>query len=219
MPAAEALKRARRIAPVVLEAKEGLALINGTQYMAALGTLALLEAERLCTRGRRRGRDEPRGAEGIGASVRRAPPGGAAAPRPGDRREEHARAPRRERDRGEPPGLRQGAGRLLACGACRRCTARRATRSPGCAACSSARSTASPTTRACSCASDGRRRHHQRRELPRPAARARARPRRDGRRRAREHQRAARRAAGQPGAVDGAHAVPRTRAAACTRGS
>jgi histidine ammonia-lyase len=41
--------RAAGIAPVVLEAKEGLALINGTQFMAALGTLALLEAERLCT--------------------------------------------------------------------------------------------------------------------------------------------------------------------------
>jgi histidine ammonia-lyase len=37
------------IAPVVLEAKEGLALINGTQYMTSLGTLAVLEAERLCT--------------------------------------------------------------------------------------------------------------------------------------------------------------------------
>lgn len=36
------------LAPLVLEAKEGLALINGTQAMAALGTLALLEAERLC---------------------------------------------------------------------------------------------------------------------------------------------------------------------------
>ena len=36
------------IAPVVLEAKEGLAPINGTQLMASLGTLALLDAERLC---------------------------------------------------------------------------------------------------------------------------------------------------------------------------
>jgi histidine ammonia-lyase len=36
------------IVPTTLEAKEGLALINGTQYMTALGTLALLEAERLC---------------------------------------------------------------------------------------------------------------------------------------------------------------------------
>jgi len=36
------------IEPVELEAKEGLALINGTQLMASLGTLALLDAERLC---------------------------------------------------------------------------------------------------------------------------------------------------------------------------
>lgn len=43
-----ALERAG-LAPIVLEAKEGLALINGTQLMAALGTLALLEAERLAT--------------------------------------------------------------------------------------------------------------------------------------------------------------------------
>ena len=47
VPAAQALARAR-IAPLVLEAKEGLALINGTQLMASLGTLALLDAEELC---------------------------------------------------------------------------------------------------------------------------------------------------------------------------
>ena len=45
--AAEALSRAG-VAPVVLQAKEGLALINGTQAMVATGTHALLEAERLC---------------------------------------------------------------------------------------------------------------------------------------------------------------------------
>lgn len=45
-PSAQVLAEAR-VTPVVLEAKEGLALINGTQYMAALGTLAVLEAERL----------------------------------------------------------------------------------------------------------------------------------------------------------------------------
>ncbi len=39
--------RAAGLAPLVLESKEGLALINGTQYMTAIGTLALLEAERL----------------------------------------------------------------------------------------------------------------------------------------------------------------------------
>ena len=48
LPSADAL-RMSGIEPVVLEAKEGLSLINGTQYMASLGTLAVLEAERLCT--------------------------------------------------------------------------------------------------------------------------------------------------------------------------
>jgi histidine ammonia-lyase len=47
LPSGEVMRRVG-IAPVVLEAKEGLALINGTQYMASLGTLALLDAERLC---------------------------------------------------------------------------------------------------------------------------------------------------------------------------
>ncbi len=47
-PSAKVLARAKLTA-VVLEAKEGLALINGTQLMASLGTLALRDAERLCT--------------------------------------------------------------------------------------------------------------------------------------------------------------------------
>ena len=45
-PGREALRRTG-LAPVVLEAKEGLALVNGTQAMEAVGILALLEAERL----------------------------------------------------------------------------------------------------------------------------------------------------------------------------
>ncbi|MCB5247294.1 MAG: histidine ammonia-lyase [Candidatus Cloacimonetes bacterium] len=44
---AEAMLRAG-LEPVRLAAKEGLALNNGTQVMAALGVLNLLEAERLC---------------------------------------------------------------------------------------------------------------------------------------------------------------------------
>jgi histidine ammonia-lyase len=44
----EALSRAG-IHPLVLQAKEGLALLNGTQVMAALGTLQLARAE-VCTR-------------------------------------------------------------------------------------------------------------------------------------------------------------------------
>ena len=46
--ASEALAKAG-IEPLTLEAKEGLALINGTQMMASVGTLAVLDAERLCT--------------------------------------------------------------------------------------------------------------------------------------------------------------------------
>lgn len=45
--AADAL-RSVGLAPVVLEAKEGLSLINGTQFMTSLGALALIDAERLC---------------------------------------------------------------------------------------------------------------------------------------------------------------------------
>jgi histidine ammonia-lyase len=44
IPSADALKRAQ-IKPLVLEAKETISLINGTQAMLAIGTLALLAAE------------------------------------------------------------------------------------------------------------------------------------------------------------------------------
>ena len=47
LPGAEALRRVG-LTPVVLEPKEGLALVNGTQAMAAVGSLALRRAERLC---------------------------------------------------------------------------------------------------------------------------------------------------------------------------
>jgi histidine ammonia-lyase len=44
IPSADALKRAQ-VKPLVLEAKESISLINGTQGMLAVGTLALLAAE------------------------------------------------------------------------------------------------------------------------------------------------------------------------------
>ena len=96
-----------------LEAKEGLALINGTQYMASLGALALLEAERLCVVA------DVAGAMSLEALKGSSRPFDerlqAARPHPGQAvvRAQPARAPRRERDHGEPQGLRQGAGRLL----------------------------------------------------------------------------------------------------------
>jgi histidine ammonia-lyase len=46
MPGSDALNAAG-IRPLALEAKEGLALLNGTQAMTAVGGLALLDAERL----------------------------------------------------------------------------------------------------------------------------------------------------------------------------
>ena len=46
LPGAEALRRAQ-LKPLRLEAKEGLALLNGTQAMHAVGGLALLRAQRL----------------------------------------------------------------------------------------------------------------------------------------------------------------------------
>ncbi|HEY3233348.1 MAG TPA: histidine ammonia-lyase, partial [Polyangiaceae bacterium] len=48
MDAGEALARAG-LAPIQLEAKEGLSLINGTQFMVALGVLGVLESLRLST--------------------------------------------------------------------------------------------------------------------------------------------------------------------------
>jgi histidine ammonia-lyase len=47
LPATEALRRAN-IAPLVLEAKEGLTLLNGTQHMTAIGGLALVDADLTC---------------------------------------------------------------------------------------------------------------------------------------------------------------------------
>ncbi len=47
MPAAEAL-RAAGIPPLVLEAKEGLTLLNGTQHMTAIGALVVHDAEVTC---------------------------------------------------------------------------------------------------------------------------------------------------------------------------
>ncbi|MFO0664210.1 MAG: histidine ammonia-lyase [Polyangiaceae bacterium] len=47
-PALPALEKAGLV-PLELEAKEGLSLINGTQFMTAIGALAQLDAERLCT--------------------------------------------------------------------------------------------------------------------------------------------------------------------------
>jgi histidine ammonia-lyase len=48
MPSSQALKKAG-LRPVVLQAKEGLALINGTQAMTAIGALVIYDAQGLAT--------------------------------------------------------------------------------------------------------------------------------------------------------------------------
>jgi len=47
LPAAEALKRAN-VEALVLEAKEGLTLLNGTQHMTSIGGVTILDAEETC---------------------------------------------------------------------------------------------------------------------------------------------------------------------------
>lgn len=47
LPGGQALAKAG-LSPVILKAKEGLALVNGTQMMTAIGALAVLKAEHLC---------------------------------------------------------------------------------------------------------------------------------------------------------------------------
>jgi histidine ammonia-lyase len=102
------------LAPLVLEAKEGLALVNGTQAMASLLALPLVDAGRLVTcadvaaamtvealKGSHRPFDE---------AVTRLRP----APRRDRGRRQPAGPAARLRDRRLPCGLRQGAGRLLA---------------------------------------------------------------------------------------------------------
>ena len=70
--------------PVALEAKEGLALLNGTQAMHAVGGLALFRAQTSLARRRYRRRDDAGSVEGNADGVRSAD--SQARPHPGQRR-------------------------------------------------------------------------------------------------------------------------------------
>ena len=133
--------------PLVLEPKEGLALINGTQLMTAVGGLALAEARRLA-----------RIADVVGAMTLDALEGTdiafdprihAARPHPGQAAS--ARNLRRllagQRASASPTATAGGCRTPTACAACPRCTARPATRSTTSPAPTSSRSTPPPTTR------------------------------------------------------------------------
>ena len=95
-------------------AKEGLALINGTQFMTAIGALVLSRAARLVKHRRPRRGAVGRGGARVAHAVLARDPGAAAAPRPDRLRGEPLPAARRLRDRRVAPLVRPRAGRLLA---------------------------------------------------------------------------------------------------------
>ena len=83
LPGAEALARAG-LEPIRLEAKEGLSLVNGTQFMAAFGALGLVRARAAREGGRHRLRALARGAAGLADELPAADPGAAPAAGAGD---------------------------------------------------------------------------------------------------------------------------------------
>ena len=84
MPSREALRRAK-LEPLRLEAKEGLALLNGTQAMHAVGGLALLRAKRLSRVADVAGAMSLEALKGTPTAFDRTVAGGAAASRPASR--------------------------------------------------------------------------------------------------------------------------------------
>ena len=86
--------RAAGLEPIRLAAKEGLSLINGTQFMAAMASLALVRANRLGADRRSRVRPLTRGVAGVADEL---PPGN-------PRSEALARAARLGRERAAPAG-------------------------------------------------------------------------------------------------------------------
>ena len=201
--------------PMRLVAKEGLSLINGTQFMAAMAALALVRGAAARADRRPRVRALARGAAGLADELPSRDPRGAAAPRPARRRRRTSPPARGLGDHRVASLVRQGAGRLFA--ALRAAGARREPR-PDRARRGDGRRRAQRRDRQ---PARPRRRGARRleRELPRPAARVRARRARDRGRRAREHLRAARRAARQPVAVGRPAAVPDASTAGSTPAS
>ena len=124
-PGAEAMRRAG-LEPLTLEAKEGLALVNGTQGMLAIGSLA---ADRLALKqdGGRRGRDDDRGGARDGRAVRLPTAAAATASRSGRERLEPPVTARRLADVASIGTASTSCRTRTRSAARRRCTARRAT--------------------------------------------------------------------------------------------
>ena len=103
-------RAARRCRP-----KEGLALLNGTQLMSALGALLLADADRLARTASVAAAMSRGGAPGHGGRLRRAVPARPAAPGPGRGRRRAAPPAPRLRAAGRAPRVRaQGPGPVLA---------------------------------------------------------------------------------------------------------
>ena len=127
LPGDEAL-RAAGLEPIELAAKEGLSLINGTQFMTAMATLGLVRADG-SRDGRPRVRAVARGAAGLADELSSHDPCGAAAARAGRvRRERAARCSRGRRSSSRIAGATR-CRTPTRCAARRRCTARAATSS------------------------------------------------------------------------------------------
>ena len=145
-PAAEAL-RAAGLTPVRPAAKEGLALVNGTQASTAVLALAVDAAARLAPRRRHRRRADHRRAARLDCAVRRAdprrPPPPRASSAPPTTCAGWSRAARSTTRTPTAAGSRTP----TRCAASRKCTARPATPSPTSAASSRSRPTPPPTTR------------------------------------------------------------------------
>ena len=113
VPAAMALLQAG-LKPLVLEAKEGLALLNGTQAITAVGGLALRAGLARGGAGRPGWSDDAGGAQRNADALRRADPRGAAASGPNGHRGASARVARGKRDSRVPSAQRSArAGCLL----------------------------------------------------------------------------------------------------------
>ena len=138
---ADALRR-RGLEPLQLEPKEGLALLNGTQQMTAIGVLALLALSGWPGGERRRRDVASRRYWAPMSRFRRGLPGSATAPRPGARRRRASLPAARLGAAALPPRAKRTRSRIRTrSAACRRSMAPRSTRWLRRAASSRSRST------------------------------------------------------------------------------
>ena len=153
LPGGDALARVG-LEPQRLQAKEGLSLVNGTQFMAAMAALGLVRARRLAKAADIACALSLEALQGSRTSF--IPQIHALRPLRGQQRlgRERAHAARGLGDHRVAPLVRQGAGRLLASLRARRCTAQPATSSTTSTTRSRSSSTPRPTTRSSSSSED-----------------------------------------------------------------